>query len=252
MLAQSRGPAARMIPGHRHDERREVLAFGALALCLLLAHVAFLHQDDAPPVWDEALHLLLAARFEDFLRAPSRSTFDALCSAWDFYPPLYHAIVGALSALLGSAALAARVVNLGWLAVLAWGTHRAAAVLFGRAAGAIAATLVVTFPIVTQLSRMAITDFGLAALAAASVGFLLTSDLRSQGSAVGFGLLLGAGLLTKWLFPAYVAGPVMVWAWVRARDPADNRQWLARLGLAAAVAVAVAGPWYLANAGTII
>src|SRR5215510_5852045 len=170
MLAQSRGPAARMIPGHRHDERREVLAFGALALFLLLAHVAFLRQDGAPPVWDEALHLLLAARFEDFLRAPSRNTFDALHAAWDFYPPLYHALVGGLASLLGSTALAARLVNLAWLAVLGWGTYRAGTVLFGRAVGVLSAALVVTFPIVTQLSRMAIIDFGLAALVAASVG----------------------------------------------------------------------------------
>ena len=252
MLAESRAPAARIIPAHRHGRRSEVLAFGALALFLLLAHVAFLRQDAAPPVWDEALHLLQAARFEDFLRAPSRSTFDALRAAWDFYPPLFHALVGALSSLLGSTALAARLVNLAWLAVLGWGTHRAGAVLFGRAVGAVSAALVVTFPIVTQLSRMAITDFGLAAMAAASVGFLLASDLRSRRSAVGFGLLLGAGQLTKWLFPAYVAGPVMVWAWARARDHADNWRLLARLGLAAAVATAVAGPWYLANAGTII
>jgi hypothetical protein len=153
---------------------------------------------------------------------------------------------------LGSATLAARLVNLAWLAVLGWGTYRAAEVLFGRAAGTTAAALVVTFPIVTQLSRMAMTDLGLAALAAASVGFLLASDLGSRRSAVGFGLLLGAGLLTKWIFPAFVAGPVMVWAWARARDPAERRRGLARLGLAAAVAIALAAPWYLANAGTII
>src|SRR5262245_53099222 len=90
-----------------HGARIDVLAWCASALGLLLAHVAFLCRDGAPPIWDEALHLLLAARFEDFLRAPSRDTFDALRAAWDFYPPLHHALVGALSFLLGSAVLAA-------------------------------------------------------------------------------------------------------------------------------------------------
>jgi hypothetical protein len=227
--------------------RKEALGLSALALALLLAHLAFLRQDRAPPVWDEALHLLLAARFEDFLRAPSRHSLEALRAAWDFYPPLFHALVGTLFALMGSTAVAARLVNLGWVAVLGWGTHRAAAALFGRAAGAVAAALVVTFPIVIQLSRMAMTDLGLAALAAASVGFLLATDLRTRRHAVLLGLLLGAGLLTKWIFPAFVAGPLAVWAWTRGRD-----RWPPRLGLATAVAAVVAAPWYLANAGTIV
>jgi 4-amino-4-deoxy-L-arabinose transferase-like glycosyltransferase len=224
--------------------RWEAFASGALALVLLLAHLAFLRQDAAPPVWDEALHLLLASRLDDLLREPSRRTLDALRAAWDFYPPLHHALVGALMAVLGPTALAARIVNLAWLAVLGWGTHRAASSLFGRAAGWVAAALVVSFPFVTQMARMSMTDLGLAALAAAAVGFLLASGLRTRAQAVAFGLILGAGLMTKWIYPAFVAGPVLVWAWT-------ERRW-ARLALAAAVAAAVAAPWYAMNAATIV
>jgi hypothetical protein len=232
--------------------RREGLVLGALALALLLAHLAFHGQDTAPPVWDEALHLLLAARFHDFLDGPSRQGFERLRAEWDFYPPLYHACVGALFRVVGLSALAARLVNLALLAVLGWGTHRAASALFGRAAGAVAAAFVVTFPVVTMLARMAMTDLGLAAFAAASAGHLMATDLRTRKSAVGLGLLLGAGMLSKWIFPAFVAGPVIVWAWSRARERDARSTWLGRLGLAVAVAGVMAAPWYADNAGTIL
>ncbi|HEX6739138.1 MAG TPA: hypothetical protein VF310_12740, partial [Vicinamibacteria bacterium] len=233
--------------------RGAALGFGALALALLLAHLAFLRQDQGRlPVWDEALHLLTAARLADFLRAPSRRTLDALRAAWDFYPPLHHALVGSLLAVLGPTALAARIVNLGWLALLGWGTERAGSALFGRLAGAAAAALVVTFPFVTQMTRMAMTDLGLAALAAASVGFLLASGLRTRRQAAVLGVLLGAGLMVKWIFPAFVAGPIVVWAVRRWREPdAETRGW-ARVLLAFAVALAIALPWYAANLATIV
>ena len=153
--------------------RREALVCFPLALALLLAHAVFYRQDAGPPLWDEALHLLLSLRFHDFLAHPSRDSLLDLRAAWDFYPPLYHACVGALFRLLGPTEAAARVVNLALLAVLGWGTYRAAAALFGRGAGALAAAFVVTFPVVTRMARMSMTDLGLAAFTAAAVGFLL-------------------------------------------------------------------------------
>ncbi len=227
------------------------LALGALALGLLIVHGAFYAQDTGPPVWDEALHLLVAARVHDVLSAPSRETGEALREASSFYPPLYHAGVGALFCLVGLSPLGARLVNLALLAVLGWGTFRAGAALLGVRAGALAAALVVTFPVVTRLARMAMTDLGLAAWTAAAVGCLLSTELRSGRDATRLGLLLGAGLLTKWTFPAFVIGPLAVWAITHGRSaPAGGRE-RARLAWATVLAVAVAVPWYAANARVI-
>jgi 4-amino-4-deoxy-L-arabinose transferase-like glycosyltransferase len=237
-------------PGDR--PRADVaLVLGALVPGMLAAHAAFSLQDTGTPVWDEALHLLLAARLRDLLAAPSRETFDALREAWSFYPPLYHAAVGTLFHAMGLSPLAPRLVNVMLLAVLGWGTFRAGAALFGRGTALAAAALVVTFPIVTRLARMAMTDLGLAAWTAASVGCLLATGLQRRRHVVLLGVLLAAGLLTKWTFPAFVAGPLAVWALAHGRGAVETGR-LRRLALAALVAVAAAGPWYAANAGTIV
>jgi 4-amino-4-deoxy-L-arabinose transferase-like glycosyltransferase len=228
--------------------RAGALALAGLALAVFAAHAAFYRQDTAPPVWDEALHLLLAVRFHDFLGAPSLEAGRALREAWSFYPPLYHAGVGALFGVVGVSPLAARLVNVGLLAVLAWGTFHAGRALFGGRAGALAAALVVTFPVVTRLTRMAMTDLGLAAWTAAAVGCLLGTGLRSRRQAALLGLLLAAGLLTKWTFPAFVAGPLFVWALPGGPAPPGRR---VRLAWAAALGGLLAAPWYAANAPVI-
>src|SRR6185436_11826481 len=136
-------PALAMSALHAWDRRTR--AFGAaFVLALAAAHVAFATHDGAPPVWDEGLHLLLGTRGHDFLAAPSRQAWQEMVEAWSFYPPLHHALLAVSFRTFGLTPLAARLLNLVFLAIFGWGTYRAGAALFGRAAGVLAAALVTT------------------------------------------------------------------------------------------------------------
>ena len=70
-----------------------------------------------------------------------------------------------------------------------------------------------------------------------------TEELAVRRWALGLGLVLGLGMLTKPPFAAYLSGPLLWAAWTALRAP-DRRARLLHLLAAVGVAAAVALPWY--------
>ncbi len=158
----------------------------------------------------------------------------ALLEDFGEYPMLVPALQGWLCALLGVRDLdgdGPALVGLlwGWLSILA-------AYLFGarhsRAAGLIAAAVLMASPLFSGLSRHVLLEGGMAAL----VALAAAAGLRGRWAACG--LLAGLALLGKQtaVLALVPLGVVLVFV--------DRTAWKQHLG-SAALALAVAAPWYL-------
>jgi 4-amino-4-deoxy-L-arabinose transferase-like glycosyltransferase len=133
---------------------------------------------------------------------------------------------------------------------------------YGPLAALAAVAAYQTFPIVAGLSRAYMTDYGLAALVIVFLYCLAAPNaLESSWRVMLLGVLLGLGLLMKILFPAFVAGPLLV-TWLEGRKrgragdpksgmiPAGNLHqlmvthpllWIAFIG------ALIASSWYAVN-----
>jgi 4-amino-4-deoxy-L-arabinose transferase-like glycosyltransferase len=163
-------------------------------------------------------------------------------------PPLPQLVTIAVYRALGERSQrVARLSVVLFLWLLLAATFAIGARLRDRPTGLLAATLLACFPQVIGYSRCYWMDLPLAAMVALNVWALLLSEgLRRRGPSLLLGLTLGAGLLTKYTFPVFVAGPalVLVGAGLRARRRALRLR-LENLALCLFTAVLVTALWYL-------
>jgi hypothetical protein len=84
-------------------------------------------------------------------------------------------------------------------------------------------------------------------MVALSIWLLIgTNGFERRGVTLAYGLSLGLGMLTKWSFALFVAGPFLVIA-IRAWKLRSGRR-LVNLAWALVVGAVAAAPWYLCNA----
>lgn len=207
----------------------------------------FPRSPEPPQSWDQATHLLLAS---DYQGVWARHGFPAWPSVRDvssYYPPFYHVCVAALLPITGPSARAAGIVGGAALILLTLSAGAIARRLYGAAAGVTAAAIVLASPSFTALAGQPLLDLTLAAIAAATVWLSTTPRfLGSAWRAVGAGLLAACGLLTKWVFPLFVAGPLLLRALATPRPPL--RRWV----LAATTAALAASAWYVPHASELL
>jgi 4-amino-4-deoxy-L-arabinose transferase-like glycosyltransferase len=119
-----------------------------------------------------------------------------------------------------------------------------------------------TFPAVAGLCRWYLTDYGLATLVIVFLYYLAASDnLRSGSANLALGATLGLGLLMKVVFPAFVAGPLLL-TWLGRRDgfstppaPGPDGRWRALptfatrypLAFISLIGGLIASSWYALN-----
>jgi 4-amino-4-deoxy-L-arabinose transferase-like glycosyltransferase len=95
----------------------------------------------------------------------------------------------------------------------------------------------------TSLALWVLCIYGLTA-------FYLAAPTR--GKAAALGLFVGLALLTKLTIALFLPGPLIYGCARAVRGTAGGALFLKRLALSIAVCLAVAGPWYLKNAGTTV
>ena len=160
-----------------------------------------------------------------------------------FYPPLVH-IIGGIPAALelpvfdwGPIAL-----NLLFVPLLAAGCFGVGRLVYGPAAGVLAAAFALGTPMVFSMFHVFLLDGPLAGAVAIALWPLLASERFSRRrESVLAGALLGMTLLVKPIAPVFLAGPVAVML-----ASGGWREWrnVVLFGLAALV---VAGPYYLVH-----
>lgn len=232
-------------PSGRHA--RNLGAFAAILALLLVAQGLFHERDRSPQTWDPSLQAHLVYRFASALKSEGPG---AIASEWHtpdtLYPPLYP-MLNVAPALYGASVRDLRLAQSGWLLLLAtlvfWSSARALGPLTASSVTLVACTA----PLVLCLSRSTYIENLLVVLTTAIAIRLRAHGLPSAAlDSLGFGLLLALAFLTKWSAAVTVA-PALFGAIVAQRAAAKPLPRPRALLIVAAVAAALAAPWYLAS-----
>src|SRR5262245_40811410 len=137
------------------------------------------------------------------------------------------------------------------LVVLAAATYRIAAIVVGREAAALAAGLALASPVAFSLARQPLIDLSLTALVAVAVAQTLSPRFLGSWKAIAAtSVVWGLGLLTKWVFPVFLAGPLTLW--ISHQTARGSRRAAVSVLVAAFGAALVAAPWYAPPAGDLV
>jgi len=210
--------------------------------------------------WDPTSHLGKTIIYNDILKEIDiRSLFRAFTWPWN-RPPLPWLPSVPLYRLFSVSTDVALMSNTFYITILLFSVYGIGKRLHGPGVGLLSAFLASTYPLLFNLSRTLYPDFPLTAMVALNIYFLLRVDrFRDRLNSLLFGLTFGLGLLTKWQFLAFAAGPV-VYVIVRSgaiRDLRSFRQrrkdssFLIRLlsspGVHMVVGLILVTSWYVPN-----
>jgi 4-amino-4-deoxy-L-arabinose transferase-like glycosyltransferase len=177
--------------------------------------------DSLPPKWDEAVHLRDSLIFHNIISNPSELSFQVIKDILNksdqyplfrpsgYYPPLVPLLTSLLYFIFGMSAKAAVMFNLFFLFVLVFSVYKIGELIFDKNTGLLASIFILMFPIVLQQSIIYYLDIPLTAMTASSIFILLkTNYFKSTKHSIIAGFLFGFGMLTKWTFVFFLAGPL--------------------------------------------
>ncbi len=198
----------------------------------------WLTQDRSIPIYDAGDHLETAFLFHQMLK--SGELLGPL-NHESPYPP-FAPLVGAVAVFIGGVHVAPPIIgeNLVFVSLMALGCYQTGRLLFGSRAGLLAAVFVLGSALLIAQFHVFMLDAPEGAVVAVSIWLILAcDDFGRVGTAGVAGLAVGVGLVTKVQYPGFVAGILAV---ALLRGGWRNRRGLLTF---AAVAVVVAGPWYI-------
>jgi hypothetical protein len=215
-------------------------AWGAIGVTTLFIGITcwWLTQDRSIPIFDAGLHLNLALNVQKELAAGNLGTALTLTAP---YPPFAY-LIGSLGITIGGVGVAPPIIaeNLVFVTLLALGCYKVGRLAFSPLAGLLAVVAALSSPLVAAQFHVFMTDAPETAMVAVSVWLVIASEgftkLRICGVA---GVAVGLGMLTKEPFPIFVLGVGLVTLWRGGR-----RAWPG-VALFAAIALALALPWYI-------
>src|SRR2546425_637045 len=242
---------------------------GHETLILLLAVAAFvaavapaLRETGTPPGWDQSVHLRDSLVYERILRHPSMladGVFGAILHGSEdfplltpsgYYPPLVPGITALLYRVAGRSYETAMATQVLFLVLLVFGTWALGNRLLGAPVGLAAGLMLLAAPGIRLNAEEYMLDLPLASMVVVSVWALLASDgFARRDRSLVFGVLAGAGMLTKWTFFLFLAQPVVLALGTGLAASSESsvppgRRW-GNLALALLAGGLVAAPYYL-------
>jgi hypothetical protein len=230
------------------------LALSLVALTVFLAWQGvmlrrFITRDTRPPSWDQAIHLEIGL---DYKEALSKGDFSA---AWNLapkpgmppFPPLYHL---ALTQFVGGPdpAHSALWVNWIYLCILCVSLF---GLIYQFRPDTLAVAGAVGFcsaPAIQELLTTQLIDLSVISWSAAAYWALVAcDDFKKWRPSLAFGALYAVGMLHKWSFFSY-----MIPAYIVAIKALGDTRTAWRVCGAAALSLALFGPWYATHAAIMI
>ncbi|MBN2567512.1 glycosyltransferase family 39 protein [Candidatus Woesearchaeota archaeon] len=188
-----------------------VLIFLSTAVPLVL----WIHEDTAPPAWDQSWHAMISGDMYRQLTWRSVASTEMLEERYPIfnlkrgmYPPFVYAATVPSYTLFGMGYDAALLTNLLFLAILIGSAFLIGRSLHSDEAGLIIAFILGSAPGLIALTREYLLDFPLVAMVALGYAMLLMSDsFEDRRYALLFGIAFGLGMLTKWTYAVYIIIP---------------------------------------------
>ncbi len=229
---------------------RSAVWFSVLLAALIGMHASYVFLSRIPPSTDEAHYMSGALSIAEGFRSGSLSgAWEGYKNALGFKAPLVCVPAGALLWLFGGLE---RTCNFSLVLTFA-AVGIASYCLFRRCAreevAALGAGLLLATPMVTGLTHRFYVELLLLLVCVCYLAVLSRNPWRQAGSSALLGLVAGLGVLCKLTFPFLVLPSTLftIYADRNAIGSSAKRAatFAGRLILAAAVCLAVAGPWYV-------
>lgn len=232
--------------------------FWSCIALIISANVFWIVLDQSPPLWDIAGHSARSVLYGELIH---NGNFKTLLNYDVIYPPLTYSLTG-LFWLFGSHTDIPQYSLILWIVLLMVSTYGIAKYFFqSKILSALAAFLVMLYPLVAHFSRIYDLDFPLMAITTAALAALLYTDFfRRRLWVAVFGILVAAALLTKWTAILFLVGPsiyIGIYSILESRKQNDSTSTnsphiLLNALLAILIICVVAGPWYLVHSSTIL
>jgi hypothetical protein len=240
---------SRLTPGKKTSIKLELVVLISIWCLFSIAHLLWLWKNQRPLYWDQSHHFLYALDCLEALSDPR--TWIKIISLDAKYPPLFHLSLAGLFWLVGPTIRFAASINLLWVLATMIPIWLLGRKIYGPWAGIVAATLFILSPIGAGLPREVLIEVSLTAMGAWTVWLLSeTQGLSRRRPVVFLGVLFGLGLLAKWIYLPFMAGPFL-WTFLQA-DPNRNPIDWKGLKWALIICLVIALPWYLHTPRTLI
>jgi len=218
-----------------------------------LVFIAQMYRDFYFPPGDMARHLVRSLYFHQELKENFSLSTLAYLYFYQFpqffHPPLVYFTTQPFYVLLGANPLAAKLSIVPFILLLIWSTFLLGRELGNEKTGLLSVFILGACPAVLFYFNFYYLDLPLAALTVLSYYLLLKSrNFSSRGYSMGFGLVSGLGLLTKWNFVFYLLAAFILALINLLKSPGGERkQKIGNLILALLGMLILALPWYLAR-----
>jgi 4-amino-4-deoxy-L-arabinose transferase-like glycosyltransferase len=234
----------------RKKLRRDPYLIGVMLLATFfcIINIYWWHLDKAAPPYDEAYYLQDSDKMLYGMQNNGiLGLLDAYKNSGDHLKaPLLASMALPFYLIFGNSYPSALLVNLLFIYLLSFYLYKLVLKVSDGLSALLAVAVFNTMPLVFGMSRRFMAEYGLCALVAALVFYLLESDsFREKRWNYAVGIVLGLGMLMKISFFIYVAGPVLFSLYKRRKD----LDWslIIELLKMMAIALAIAATWYSFN-----
>lgn len=219
-----------------------------LSIFLVITHMSWLANDLRPPSWDASAHLNLCLQYRDVLQQSQGHIFRNLLNVTGYYPPIYHLSALPFMAFFNYSLSVACLVNLLYLLILIWATYGIGKKLYNEHTGSLAAFLVAVYPYIVHITNTFVIDLALTSMVTLGIYLYLRSeDFTKKWPSILFGAVCGIGVLVKWTYIFFLAGPLLYTGWRFFTVKADKKNIRQNIIIAKAIALVIALPWYTFN-----
>lgn len=233
--------------------RKLIILLAILLLAHIISNAVILAGDNTPLLWDGGDYFHKSLKYYDVFARPRPDFLSRFNTVSTYRPPLVMLSSLPLYFLFGRSADVAVMTNFLFFFILLFSIYGTGRILKNRQTGLLAAFVVSTFPIIFGLSRSYWMDFPLTAMVSLGVYLLLrTGGFSDRRWSVIFGVSAGLGMLTKWTWFIFLAGPFLYVLLSRSRQDGPARETAAparyqNAALSVLAAVAVSAFWYIPN-----